>query len=107
MHQQKLDYALESELQWGRNFIVAEITPTIEEWVTITELQWGRNFIVAETVMFVRSAPWTYQLQWGRNFIVAETRRGYHRPLRLYYASMGPQLYRCGNGPSSRANSNN
>ena len=61
-------------------------------------LQWGRNFIVAETSRMVVEFPLPVQLQWGRNFIVAETgqQRGSH--LRESGASMGPQLYRCGNG---------
>ena len=37
-------------------------------------------------------------LQWGRNFIVAETLdHGFYAHIRRV-ASMGPQLYRCGNG---------
>ena len=36
-------------------------------------------------------------LQWGRNFIVAETGRWRWCSNRLLHASMGPQLYRCGN----------
>ena len=36
-------------LQWGRNFIVAEIplVPTVGIFILIL-LQWGRNFIVVE-----------------------------------------------------------
>ena len=36
-------------------------------------------------------------LQWGRNFIVAETRQEDADHLKQVHASMGPQLYRCGN----------
>ena len=36
-------------------------------------------------------------LQWGRNFIVAEIYRGSCCRGRVTTASMGPQLYRCGN----------
>ena len=36
-------------------------------------------------------------LQWGRNFIVAETSQRDRQPARNTLASMGPQLYRCGN----------
>ena len=36
-------------------------------------------------------------LQWGRNFIVAETHVGLLSVRRTRIASMGPQLYRCGN----------
>ena len=36
-------------LQWGRNFIVAEIMPKRLNAIAKAEvLQWGRNFIVAE-----------------------------------------------------------
>ena len=61
-------------LQWGRNFIVAEITRQSQTIRTIIMLQWGRNFIVAEIHKF-------------------QSRRG-NKP---HHASMGPQLYRCGN----------
>ena len=38
------------------------------------ELQWGRNFAVAETRTGVRDpCRWYIRLQWGRNFAVAET----------------------------------
>ena len=61
-------------------------------------LQWGRNFIVAEisqraTMSKVRSV----KLQWGRNFIVAEMITAYLAGNQKQDASMGPQLYRCGN----------
>ena len=46
-----VDLDLLDSLQWGRNFIVAEIT----------ERQLGLN-----------NAPLSILLQWGRNFIVAE-----------------------------------
>ena len=36
------------KLQWGRNFIVAEMCPNKKQWVKGFMLQWGRNFIVAE-----------------------------------------------------------
>ena len=41
-------------------------------------------------------------LQWGRNFIVAETRRNNAHHWRKCAASMGPQLYRCGNGAADQ-----
>ena len=37
-------------------------------------------------------------LQWGRNFIVAEMRLDPLEIVDIPHASMGPQLYRCGNG---------
>ena len=38
-----------------------------------------------------------YMLQWGRNFIVAEMRLIACQRVDTGRASMGPQLYRCGN----------
>ncbi len=60
-------------------------------------LQWGRNFIVAETYGSFGCACVLCSLQWGRNFIVAETKAllvAQSDPDNV--ASMGPQLYRCG-----------
>ena len=84
-------------LQWGRNFIVAEMstirtiglstTPGFNGAATLSlrkssiafagsmtfqSLQWGRNFIVAEIRMPFRGMSTEESLQWGRNFIVAE-----------------------------------
>ena len=112
-----------SRLQWGRNFIVAEIRGLCDvaglgrpasmepqlyrcgnddskystNWFT-HELQWGRNFIVAEIIGREKTAVTRYWLQWGRNFIVAETGQHGQTQERGSHASMGPQLYRCGNG---------
>ena len=67
-------------------------------------LQWGRNFIVAEIChrasVTVRAGAW---LQWGRNFIVAEIWPCWGVWRRRALASMGPQLYRCGNADHKRA----
>ena len=140
-------------LQWGRNFIVAEITQL--KWAPIKltyKLQWGRNFIVAEishvhrqctatdtcfngaaTLSLRKSAVprphlahssagfngaatlslrksdapcvavWSPAvLQWGRNFIVAEIDPKEDNDVITFLASMGPQLYRCGNEPTQR-----
>ena len=109
-------------LQWGRNFIVAETVWRRASPRGIDMLQWGRNFIVAETVWRRASPRGIDMLQWGRNFIVAETRvillemGNQHirfngaatlslrklldtrlEPVSVDTASMGPQLYRCGN----------
>ena len=161
-------------LQWGRNFIVAEITTCMTKAYCHSQLQWGRNFIVAEMMVRVvsnmlmaisfngaatlslrkseqatakaagshsfngaatlslrKSAEiwWRYGmlnllqwgrnfivaeissehkcknlfclLQWGRNFIVAEIAGCVCRVCQVRLASMGPQLYRCGNIISS------
>ena len=68
--------------------------------IAVFLLQWGRNFIVAEIIR--RNCMWSsfISLQWGRNFIVAETTRSQARTPSLQHASMGPQLYRCGNSRS-------
>ena len=86
------------QLQWGRNFIVAETRSLRLSHSRHRMLQWGRNFIVAETglsswirrtwlpcfngaatlslrkpVNLVSAFTAAPMLQWGRNFIVAET----------------------------------
>ena len=61
-------------LQWGRNFIVAEIRHRQVPISLPIWLQWGRNFIVAEIRKIASPPPLTFSLQWGRNFIVAEIR---------------------------------
>ena len=61
------------ELQWGRNFIVAEISFwAARVCLSLYLLQWGRNFIVAEMSESVTRNAQRFRLQWGRNFIVAE-----------------------------------
>ena len=63
------------KLQWGRNFIVAEMLHPYPTYHTNYTLQWGRNFIVAEMITNKPLGPQQpYLLQWGRNFIVAEMR---------------------------------
>ena len=109
-------------LQWGRNFIVAEMCIRVQPpWLRlvrfngaatlslrkypvnreigtlICQLQWGRNFIVAEIWDASRPCYTGGRLQWGRNFIVAEIFINSGGPDQLMTASMGPQLYRCGN----------
>ena len=61
------------------------------------KLQWGRNFIVAEIDVIKMRAKMHNMLQWGRNFIVAEIPVQAKRYVQRHDASMGPQLYRCGN----------
>ena len=113
----------EELLQWGRNFIVAETLARGRGLTWLSQLQWGRNFIVAETwsggystggqsgsfngaatlslrkLVFMDTMPLlhTSTLQWGRNFIVAETAYSLMGVIVRVMASMGPQLYRCGN----------
>ena len=47
---------------------VSPFTPT----ATLSMLQWGRNFIVAEIWIDLQIEYYQALLQWGRNFIVAE-----------------------------------
>ena len=54
--------------------------------LSLRKLNLGRNGIFAVA-----------ELQWGRNFIVAETTRNSAMAVAGVVASMGPQLYRCGN----------
>ena len=84
-------------LQWGRNFIVAEISQLYMTILLIVELQWGRNFIVAEMAYLLMPPMSRPPLQWGRNFIVAEMLDKATVDMLQRVASMGPQLYRCGN----------
>ena len=85
-------------LQWGRNFIVAEMSIHRTARAPVTaRLQWGRNFIVAEIRLNLYVPYMVLTLQWGRNFIVAEMRKPTPSRRAPACASMGPQLYRCGN----------
>ena len=84
-------------LQWGRNFIVAEMYVKAAMANPNQTLQWGRNFIVAEIRLGGRHKKSDGLLQWGRNFIVAEIGLSWMGFLCSSVASMGPQLYRCGN----------
>ena len=109
-------------LQWDRNFIVAEmavmarrirrgirasmgpqlyrcgnILHPLHYLRPLSMLQWGRNFIVAEILELGGDYLDVGKLQWGRNFIVAEMSMDTKSKMRLVHASMGPQLYRCGN----------
>ena len=109
--------------QWGRNFIVAE-TWTMPAGVLMcwSLLQWGRNFIVAETYWYRHSLSPQYRRFNGAatlslRKLIAEGTMACIEPRfngaatlslrklqeasgsgrRAYAASMGPQLYRCGN----------
>ena len=63
-------------LQWGRNFIVAEITYVqLRGFQQFKVLQWGRNFIVAAMIHGFPLFSYIGALQWGRNFIVVEIPR--------------------------------
>ena len=122
----------EFELQWGCNFIVAGIchvtaclppylqkrcfngaaTSLLRKYNILTTagmaemgLQWGRSFIVAEIPSFPAWSP-----GWSPRFNGAATLSLRKLPDHRYavhlvpLASMGPQLYRCGNRPDAIRN---
>ena len=91
-------------LQWSRNFIVAEITVSPVGVEVSISLQWSRNFIVAEIASPCMSPFFLkISLQWSRNFIVAEIDCRISQCSHDMDASMGPQLYRCGNLPPAQS----
>ena len=87
-------------LQWGRNFIVAEILDAGCGFFSLADASMGPQLYRCGNHSCDNLAFSIHRsLQWGRNFIVAEI---YFLPmgkLREEHASMGPQLYRCGNKP--------
>ena len=112
-----------SVLQWGRNFIVAEINDTRNRPAsTATGFNGAATLSLRKYKRACTSSPITTPLQWGRNFIVAEIffceflshaatvgfngaatlslrkyKMNFEAKGRKNTASMGPQLYRCGN----------
>ena len=96
-------------LQWGRNFIVAETLPDATAATTRSQ----RHASMGPQLYRCGDGLWPVSghmsltlLQWGRNFIVAETRPmgSWMLGLICLQASMGPQLYRCGDShvPSAK-----
>ena len=112
-----------AELQWGRNFIVAEICPETRQpdgrvhgfngAATLSLRKRAGCVGAAGAIEHASMGPQLYRcgnmvlrktgsrslatLQWGRNFIVAEIGLGPQLQAAAGAASMGPQLYRCGN----------
>ena len=109
-------------LQWGRNFIVAETLASVWAWCRVSVLQWGRNFIVAETCLLSCSISARYacfngaatlslrklhchDVVWKNSdsfngaatLSLRKPGKSYGACLARKVASMGPQLYRCGN----------
>ena len=88
-------------LQWGRNFIVAEMCSRRPGY------NWsgGRSYQASMEPQLYRCGNGKAALvtigggllQWGRNFIVAEMQDQLAGSRATSQASMGPQLYRCGN----------
>ena len=85
------------QLQWGRNFIVAEILPARLRGPTNTSFNGAATLSLRKPGFQVLNDGYVLPLQWGRNFIVAETGCSGIGFGRVVGASMGPQLYRCGN----------
>ena len=85
-------------LQWGRSFIVAEMRPR-----TRRPQRTSSGFNGAATLSLRKCRGGSHgpffplPLQWGRNFIVAEISRSSFSVDVNCRASMGPQLYHCGN----------
>ena len=96
------DTPWEATLQWGRNFIVAEIPVTPAPAEPKNMLQWGRNFIVAEIGRFGARPLRPPCFNGAATLSLRKYHPALHLPLQQKRASMGPQLYRCGNGHGSR-----
>ena len=62
------------------------IPSTVAHRMRALELQWGRDFAVAESASLVEARAMLAVLQWGRDFAVAEStrRRRRHRPRRSF-----------------------
>ena len=91
------DYETEA-LQWGRNFIVAEIHDMKVPIVGDSALQWGRNFIVAEIHLQHLLMPLCMAASMGPQlYRCGNMTKTYVAYCAICSASMGPQLYRCGN----------
>ena len=85
-------------LQWGRNFIVAETSrPGRNPQTRRTRFNGAATLSLRKPINASLFAVKYCSLQWGRNFIVAETRPSRNIAAKQFSASMGPQLYRCGN----------
>ena len=61
------------------------------------ELQWGRNFIVAEISLWVAHRPPPHFASMGPQLYRCGNAIGPDKHSQGVHASMGPQLYRCGN----------
>ena len=85
-------------LQWGRNFIVAEMHGGGRQDTLRGHASMGPQLYRCGNrgIDFHGGKLW-FMLQWGRNFIVAEMHGGGRQDTLRGHASMGPQLYRCGN----------
>ena len=62
-------------------------------------LQWGRNFIVAETRVCMSLVSSSFSASMGPQLYRCGNKNKGDRGFNRVFASMGPQLYRCGNAP--------
>jgi len=65
--------------------------------MNLSPLQWGRSFSAAEMGDTMTIARLNEMLQWGRSFSAAEMELFLLVPEEAVGASMGPQLFSCGN----------
>ena len=85
-------------LQWGRNFIVAEMNLSYQLGYLGQIASMGPQLYRCGNVeVYETTGDLSALLQWGRNFIVAEIDPPHDIEPAHLAASMGPQLYRCGN----------
>src|SRR5581483_893425 len=87
-------------LQWGRDQMIAEmgLGPAFSQaWCS---LQWGRDQMIAEIAGAAAGAVDVGGLQWGRDQMIAEISHGIRRLEWCCVASMGPRSDDRGNGPS-------
>ena len=87
-----------NSLQWSRNFSVADCSGCYRQGSQHIHLQWSRNFSVADcSGMPWRSIPRPV-LQWSRNFSVADCMTHHSQNHAILFPSMEPQLFSCGLG---------
>ena len=93
---------LQSKLQWGRNLFVAECPACMTSWPrTSSSFNGAATCSLRNVTLSPRTPRRDVMLQWGRNLFVAEWGPPHGTAVRGAAASMGPQLVRCGMGPSS------
>ena len=62
-----------SNLQWGRDLVVADTSTQLQFIAAHLALQWGRDLVVADTTLARRVNTRCSSLQWGRDLVVADT----------------------------------
>ena len=59
-------------LQWGRDQLIAELTPPRSLSLAAGRLQWGRDQLIAEFLPHDSQGRASVKLQWGRDQLIAE-----------------------------------